>query len=149
MYHAKCPAGVKNAGRNINNLKYADNTTLMTENEEKLKSILMRAKEWKTWLNPQQNHHIWSHHFMANRWENIETVADFIILGSKMTVDRVYSHEIKRPLLFGRKTMINIDSILKSRGTTFLIKVCIVKDVAFPVVMYEYERRLSTKELMF
>ena len=86
---------------------------------------------------------------MANRWGNIETVADFIILGSKMTVDRVYSHEIKRPLLFGRKTMINIDSILKSRDTTFLIKVCIVKDVAFPVLMYEYERRLSTKELMF
>ena len=86
---------------------------------------------------------------MANRWGNIETVADFIILGSKMTVDRVYSQEIKRPLLFGRKTMINIDSILKSRDTTFLIKVCIVKDVAFPVLMYEYERRLSTKELMF
>ena len=66
-----------------------------------------------------------------------------------MTVDRVYSHEIKRPLLFGRKTMINIDSILKSRDTTFLIKVYIVEDVAFPVLMYEYERRLSTKELMF
>ena len=86
---------------------------------------------------------------MANRWENMETVANFIILGSKMTVERVCSHEIKRHLLFGRKNMTNIDSILKSRDTTFLIKVCIVKDMAFPVAMYEYERRLSTKELMF
>ena len=86
---------------------------------------------------------------MANRWENMETVANFIILGSKMTVDRVCSHEIKRHSLFGRKNMTNIDSILNSRDTTFLIKVCIVKDMAFPVAMYECERRLSTKELMF
>ena len=76
----------------------------MTENEEKLKSTLMRVKGWKTCLNTQQDH-IRSHHFMANRWENIETVAYFIILGSKMTLDRVCRHEIKRHLLLGRKTM--------------------------------------------
>ena len=76
---------------------------------------------------------------MANRWENMETVVNFIILGSKMTVDSVCSHEIKRHLLFGRKNMTNIDSILNSRDTTFLIKVCIVKDMAFPVAMYECE----------
>ena len=96
--------------------------------------------KWKSWLKTQhsknEDQEIQSHHFMANRWE---TVTDFIFLGSKITADGDCSHEIKRSLLFGRKTMTNLDSILKSRDITLLTKVCIVKAIVFPVVMYGCE----------
>ena len=110
-------AGIKMAGRNIDNLRYADDTTLMAESEEELKSLLMKVKEEseKSWLKAQhsenEDHGIWSHHFMANRWETVETVSDFIFLGSKITADGVCSHEIKRRLLLGRKVVTNLDSI--------------------------------------
>ena len=117
----EAPAGIKIAGRNINNLKYADDTTLMAESKE-LKSLLMKVRV-KSWLKIQhsenEDHGIWSHHFMANRWGNNETVTDFIFLGSKITADGDCSHEIKRCLLFGRKAMTNLDSILKSRDRFF------------------------------
>ena len=97
-------------------------------------------RERKSWLKTQhfknEDHGIWSHHFMANRWGNKETVADFIFLGSKITADGDCSHEIKRRLLHGRKAVTNLDSILKSRDVTFQTKVLIVKAVVFPVVMY-------------
>ena len=115
-------AGIKIAGRNINNLRYADYTTLMAESEEDLKSLLMTVKEESEKaglkLNIQKTkimHGIWFHHFMANRWETMETVRDTIFLGSKIMADGDCSHEIKRPLLLGRKSMINLDSVLKSR----------------------------------
>ena len=111
-------AGIKIAGRNINNLRYADYTTLMAESEEDLKSLLMKVKEESEKaglkLNIQKTkimHGIWFHHFMANRWETMETVRDTIFLGSKIMADGDCSHEIKRPLLLGRKSMINLDSI--------------------------------------
>ena len=110
-------AGIKIAGRNINNLRYADDTTLITESEE-LKSLLMKVKEEseKSWLKAQhsenQEHGIWSHHFVGNRWGNMETVSDFIFLGSKITAVCDCSHEIKMHWLLGRKAMINLDSIL-------------------------------------
>ena len=85
------------------------------------------------------DHGIWSHHFMANRWGTMETVRDFIFLGSKITADDACSHEIKRCLLLGRKAMTNLDSILKSRDISLLTKVCLVKGVVFPVVMYGCE----------
>ena len=114
-------AGIKIAGRKINNLKYADDTTLMAESEEELKSLLMKVKveSEKSWLKAQhsenKDHGIWSHHFMADRWETVETVSDFIFLGSKITADGDCSHEIERHLLLGRKVMTNLDSIFKSR----------------------------------
>ena len=135
-------AGIKTARRNINNLKYADDTTLMAESEEELKSLLMKVKEYseKSWLKAQhsenKDHGIWSHHFMANRWETGEIVADFIFLGSRITADGDCSHEIKRHLLLGRKVMTNLDSILKSRDITLSTK---VKALVFPVVMYGCE----------
>ena len=96
--------------------------------------------EWKSWLKAQhsenEDHGIWSHHFMANRWGKVETVTDFIFLGSKITADGDCSHKIKRCLLFGKKAMTNLDNILKSKDITFLTKVCIVKAMVFPVVMY-------------
>ena len=113
--------GIKIARRNINNLRYADDTTLMAESGEELKSLLMKVKveSEKSWLKAQhsenEDHGIWSHHFMVNRWETVETVSDFILGGSKITVDGDFSHEIKRRLLLGRKVMTNLDSIFKSR----------------------------------
>ena len=134
-------AGVKIARRNISNLRYADDTILMAESKE-LKSLLMKVRV-KSWLKIQhsenEDHGIWSHHFMANRWGNNETVTDFIFLGSKITADGDCSHEIKRCLLFGRKAMTNLDSILKSRDITLPIKVHLAKAMVFQVVMYGCE----------
>ena len=135
-------AGIKIARRNINNLRYADDTILMAEREEELKSLLMKAKggEWKSWLRAQhsenEDHGIWSHHFMGNRWGTVETVSEFIFLGSKITADGDCSHEIKRRLLLGREVMTNRDSIFKSRDITLPTKVHLVKAMVFPVVMY-------------
>ena len=105
----------------------------------------MKVKEEskKSWLKAQHSENkdygIWSHHIMANRWETVETVRSFILGGSKITADGDCSHEIKRRLLLGRKVMINLDSILKSRGITLPTKVCLVKAMVFPVVMYGCE----------
>ena len=142
-------------GRNINNLRYADDTTLMAESKEELKSLLMKVEEEteKTGLklNIQKPKIMTFSPFMANRWETIETVNDFVFLGSKITVDSDCSHEIKRRLLLGRKAKTNLDSILKSRGITLPTKVRIVKAMVFPVVMYgragQY-KRLNAKEMM-
>ena len=136
-------AGIKIAGRNINNLKYADNTTLMAESEE-LKRLLMKVKEESEKVGlklsiQKTDHGIWSHHFMGNRWGNVETVADFILGGSKITANGNCRHEIKRRLLLGRKVMTNLDSILKSREITLSTNVCLVKAMVFPVVMYGCE----------
>ena len=121
-------AGIKIARRNISNLRYADDTTLMAETKEKLKSLLMVKEESeKAGLKQQSknnDHGIQSHHFMANRRaEKVETVTEFIFLGSKITVDSDCSHEIKRHLLLGRKSMTNVDSLLKSRNINFPTKV--------------------------
>ena len=138
-------AGIKISGRNINNHRYAGDTTLMGENRE-LKSLLMKVKEEseKARLNLSiQNTNIQSgiqsHHFMGNRWETMETVTDFIFLGSKITADGDYNHEIKRHLLLGRKAMTNLDSILKSRDIILPTKVHLVKAMVFQVVMYGCE----------
>ena len=126
-------AGIKIARRNINNLRYTDDTTLMVESEEELKSLLMKVKrrEWKSWLKTQhsknEDHSIKSYHIAAYRWEIMEIVTDFIFLGSKITADDDCSHEIKRYLLLGRKAMTNLDSILKSWDITLLTKVYLVK----------------------
>ena len=137
-------AGIKIAGRNINKLRYADDTTLMAESTEELKSLLMKVKgEWKSWLKAQhsenEDHGIWSLHFMGNRWETVETVSDFIFGGSKITADGDCSHEIQRYLLLGRKVMTNLDSIFKSRDITLPTKVRLFKAMVFPVVMYGCE----------
>ena len=134
-------AGIKIARRNINNLRYADDTTLMAESEE-LKSLLMKVKEWKSWLKTQHSekldHGIWSHHFMANRWENNGN-SERILGGSKITADGDCSHEIKRRLFLGRKAMTSLDSIWKSRDITLPTKVHLLKAMVFPVVMYGCE----------
>ena len=135
-------AGIKFAGRNINNLRYADDTTLMAESEEELKSLLMKVKEEGEKLSLKFN--IQKTKIMASgpitSWEiDGETVSDFIILGSKITADGDCSHEIKRRLLLGRKVLTNLDSILKSRDITLPTKVCLVKAMVFPVVMYGCE----------
>ena len=135
-------AGIKIARRNINNLRYADDTTLMAEIEEELKSLLMKVKEESEKVGLKLN--IQKMKIMASgpitSWEiDGETVADFIFLGSKITADGDCSHEIKRHLLLGRKVMINLDSILKSRDIPLPTKVCLVKDMVFPVVMYGCE----------
>ena len=128
-------AGIKIARRNINNLRYADDTTLMAESEEELKSLLMKAKEENgkvgLQLNILKHHGIQSHHFMANIWE---TVTDFILEGSKITADGDCRQEVKRCLLLGRKVMTKLDSIFKSRDSTFPTKVHLVKAVGFPVM---------------
>ena len=134
-------AGIKIAGRNINNLRYADDTTLMAESKEELKSFLMKVKEGSEKaglkLNLQKTKIMESSPITS--WqtdgETMETVTNFILLGSKITADGDYSHEIKRCLLFGRKAMTNLDSILKNRDMTSLTKVCLVKAMVFPVVM--------------
>ena len=138
-------AGIKIAGRNINNLRYADDTTLMAESEEELKSLLMKVKEESEKVGLKLNIH--KTKIMASgpitSWqtdgETVETVSDFIFLGSKITADGDCSHEIKRHLLLGRKVMTNPDSILKSRDITLPAKVHLVKAMVFPVVMYGCE----------
>ena len=139
-------AGIKIARRNINNLGYGDNTTLMAESEEELKSLLMKVKKESgkvaLKLNIQKTKIMASGPITA--WqrdgETMETVTDFIFLGSKMTADGDCSHEIKRCFLLGRKAMSNIDSTLKRRNITLTTKVCLVKAMVFPVVMYGCER---------
>ena len=138
-------AGIKIAGRHINNLRYADDTTLMTESEEELKTLLMKVKKkgdkGGLKLNIQKTKIMASGPITS--WqtdgETMETVIDFIFLGSKITVDGDCSHEIKRCLLLGRKAMTNLDSVLKSRDITWLTKVHIVNAMAFPVVMFRCE----------
>ena len=135
-------AGIKTARRNINNLRYADDTTLMAESEEELKGLLMKVKEESEKVGFKLN--IQKTKIMASgpttSWEvDGETVANFIFLGSKITADGDCSHEIQRHLLLGRKVMTNIDSILKSRDITLPTKVCLVKAMVFPVVMYGCE----------
>ena len=138
-------AGITIAGRNINNLRYADDTTLMAESEEELRSLLMRVKEKSEKVGLKLN--IQKTKIMASgpitSWqidgETVETVADFIFRGPKITADGDCSHEIKRRLLFGRKVMTNLDSIFKSTAITLPTKVHLVKAMVFPVVMYRCE----------
>ena len=136
-------AGIKIAGRNINNLRYADDTTLMAESEEELKSLLMKEESEKVGLklNIQKTKIMASGPITS--WkidgETMEIVSDFIFWGSKITADSDCSHEIKRCLLLGRKVMTNLDSISKSRDITLSTKFCLVKDMLFPVVMYGCE----------
>ena len=135
-------AGIKIAGRNINNLRYADDTTLMAESEEKLKSLLMKVKEESEKVGLKLS--IQKMKIMASgpitSWEiDGETVSDFILGGSKITADGDCSHEIKRRLLLGRKVMTKLDSILKSGDITLPTKVRLVKAMVFPVVMYGCE----------
>ena len=144
-------AGIKIAGRNINNLRYADDTTLMAESEEELKSLLVKVKEESEKVGLKLN--IQKMKIMAsgpiNSWEidgeTVETVSDFIFLGSKITADGDCSHEIKRGLLLGRKVMTNLDSILRSRDITLPTMVCLVKAMVFPVVMYGCESWTENK----
>ena len=138
-------AGIKTARRNINHLRYADDTTLMAESEEELKSLLIKVKEESEKVGLKLN--IQKTKIMASgpitSWEidgeTMETVADFIFGGSKFTADGDCSHEIKRRLLLGSKVMTNLDSIFKSRDITLPTKVCLVKAMVFPVVMYGCE----------
>ena len=138
-------AGVKIAGRNINNLRYADDTTLMAESEEQLKSLLMKVKEESEKVGLKLN--IQKTKIMASgsitSWEidreTVETVSDFIFWGFKISADGDCSHEMKRCLLLGRKVMTNLDSIFKSRDITLPTKVRLVKAIVFPVVMYGCE----------
>ena len=138
-------AGIKIARRNINNLRYADDTTLMAESEEELKSFLMKENEESEKVGLKLN--IQKTKIMASgpitSWEidgeTVETVSDFIFLGSKITADGDRSHEIKRRLLLGRKVMTNLDSIFKSRDISLPTKVRRVQAMVFPVVMYECE----------
>ena len=141
----KAQAGIKIAGRNISNLRYADDTTLMAEGDEELKSLLMKVKEKSEKVGLKLN--IQKMKIMASSpitsWqidgETMETVTDFIFLGPKITADGDCSHEIKRRLHLGRKAMTNLDSILKSRDITLPTKVHLVKAMAFPVIMYGCE----------
>ena len=138
-------AGIKIAGRNIYNLRNADDTTLMAESEEELKSLLMKVKVESEKAGLKLN--IQKTKLMASgpitSWqidgETMGTVTDFIFLGSKITADGDCSHEIKRCLLLGRKTMTNLDSVLNNRDITLLTKVHVVKAIVFPVVMYVCE----------
>ena len=139
-------AGIKIARRNSNNLRYADDTTLMAESEEELKSLLMQVKEESEKgvglkLNIQKTKIMPSGLITSGEidGETVETVSDFIFWSSKITADGDCSHEIKRHLLLGRKVMTNLDSILKSRDITSPTNVCLVKAMVFPVVMYGCE----------
>ena len=141
-------AGIKISGRNIKNLRYADDTILMAESEVELKSLLMEVKEESEKVGLKLI--IQKTKIMASgpitSWEiDGETVADFIFLGSKITADCDCSHEIKRHLLLGRKFMTNLDSILKSRDIALPTKVCLVKAMVFPVVVYGYKSRTVRK----
>ena len=144
-------AGIKIAGRKINNLRYADDTTLIAEIEEELKSLLMKVKEESEKVGLKLN--IQKTKIMASgpitSWEldgeTVETVSDFILGGSKITADGDCSYEIKRRLLLGRKVMTNLESILKSRDITLPTKACLVKALVFPVVMYGCESRTIKK----
>ena len=135
-------AGIKIARRNTNNLRYADDTTLMAESEEELKSLLMKVKEESEKVGLKL--HIQKTKIMASgpitSWQiDVETVRDFLFLGSKITVDGDFSHKIKRHLLQGRKVMTNIDQILKSKDITLLTKVHLLKAMVLPIVMYRCE----------
>ena len=138
-------AGIKIAGRNVNNFRYADDTTLKAESEEELKSLSMKVKDESKKVGLKLN--IQKTKMMASgpitSWqidgERVETVTDFIFGGSKIAADGDCSHEVKRHLLLGRKVMTNLDSILKSRDITLPAKVCLVKAMVFPVVMYGCE----------
>ena len=138
-------AEIKNAGRSINNLRYADDTTLMAESEEELESLLMKVKEESEKVDLKLN--IQKTKIMASSpitsWEidgeTMETVTDFIFLVSKITADGYCCHEIKRCLLLGRKAMTNLDSMLKSRDIALWTKLSLVKALVFPVVMYGCE----------
>ena len=138
-------AAIKIAKRNINNLRYAEDTTLMAESEEERKRLLMKVKEESEKVGLKLN--IQKTKIMASgpitSWEingeTVETVSDFILGGSKMTADGDCSHEIKRHLLLGRKAMTKLESLLKSRDITLPIKVHLVKAMVFPVVVYGYE----------
>ena len=158
LYWKNAQTGIKTAGRNINNLSYADDTTLMAESEEELKSLLMKVKEESEnglKLNIQKTKLMASGPIPS--WQiNGETVADFIFMGSKITADGDCSHEVKRHLLLGRKVMTNLDSILKSRDISLSTKFHLVKAMVFPVVMYGCKswtikkaehRRIDTFEL--
>ena len=157
-------AGIKITGRNLNNLRYADDTTLMAESEEELKSLLMKVKAESEKVGLKLNIH--KTKIMASgpitSWEidgeTVERVSDFIFWGSKITADDDCSHEIKRRLLLGRKVMTNLDSIFKSRDITLPTNVPLVKAMVFPVVMYGCEswtvkkaerRRIDAFELWF
>ena len=137
--------GIKIARRNINNLRYANDTTFMAESKEELKSLLMKVKQESGKVGLKLN--IQKTKVMASgpitSWqidgETMETVIEFIFLGSKITVDGDCSHDIKRCLLFGRKAMTKLDSIFKSRDITWPTKVHLVKAMVFPIVMYGYE----------
>ena len=139
-------AGIKISGRNMNNLRYADDTTLMAESEEELKRLLMKVKKESEKVGLKLN--IQKSKIMAScsiiSWqidgETMETVTDFILRGSKIPADGNSSHKIKRRLLLGRKAMTNIDSILKSRDITSPMMVHLVKAMVFPLVMYGCER---------
>ena len=141
----KAQAGIKIARRNINNLRCADDTTLMAESEEELKSLLMKVKEENEKVGLKLN--IQKTKIMASgpvtSWEidreTVETVSDFIFLGSKIAADGDCSHEIKRRLLLGRKVMTNLDSVYISRDITLPAKVRLIKAMVFPVVMYGCE----------
>ena len=138
-------AGFKIAGRNFNNFRYANDTTLMAESEEELMSFLMKVKEESGKVGLKLN--IQKTKIMASgpitSWEidgeTVETVADFVFLGSKITADGDYNHEIKRCLFLGRKVITNLDSLLKRRDITLPTKVCLIKAMVFPVVMYGCE----------
>ena len=155
-------AGIKNAGRNINNLRYANDTTLMAESKEELRSLLIKVKEESEKAGLKLD--IQKTKIMASgpitSWqidgETMETVTDFVFWGSKITADGKCSFEIKRCLFLGRKAMTNLDSILKSRNITLQTKVCLVKAMVLLVVMYGYEswtikkaecRRIDASEL--
>ena len=136
-------AGIKIARRNIDNLRYADDTTLMAESEEELKSLLMKVKEEKVGLNLNiQKMKIMTSGPITS-WEivgeTVETVTDFILGGSKITTDGDCNHEIKRYLFLERKAMTNLDNILKSRDTPLPTKVCLAQAMVFPIVIYGCE----------
>ena len=144
-------AGIKTAGRNINNLRYADDTTLMAESEEELKNLLMKVKEESEKVGLKLN--IQKTKVMASdpitSWqingETVETVREFIFLNSKISANSDCSHEIKRRLLLGRKVLTNLDSILKSRDITLLTEAHLVKAMVFPVVTYGFESWTTKK----
>ena len=141
-------AGIEIARRNINNFRYADDTTLMTESKEELKSCLIKVKEESEKAGLKLN--ILKMKIMASgpiiSWKiDGETVTDFIFLGCKITADGDCSHEIKRHLFLGKKVMINLDSILKTRDITLPTRVCLVEAVVFPVFVYGYESRTIQK----